>query len=84
MGKKYIIEYERPNCIGAGVCVVLSDKHFEMNVDGKADLKEASNDGKIMRKEIDEADLQDMMRAAEGCPVRVIHVIEKDTGKKLI
>jgi ferredoxin len=84
MGKKYLIRYERNSCIGAGVCVVLDDKSFEMNTDGKADLKPAAKKGDVYEKEIDESELDDMMKAAEGCPVRVIHIIDKQTGKQVI
>jgi len=84
MGKTYIVKYERDKCIGAGVCVVMDEKSFEMNTDGKADMKESKKTNAIYEKEIDEAELEDMVKAAEGCPVRVIEVIEKDTGKKIV
>ena len=84
MGKRYLIRYDRDACIGAGVCVVMDEKSFEMNVDGKADMKESTKKDAIYEKEIDEAELDDMMTAAEGCPVLVIHIIAKDTGKMLI
>jgi len=84
MGKKYLIKYERDKCIGAGVCVVMDDKSFEMNTDGKADLKGGNKADAVYEKEIDEAELDDMMKAAEGCPVRVIHVIDKESGKQLV
>ena len=38
MGRKYLVRYERGNCIGAGVCVVMDAASFEMNTDGKANL----------------------------------------------
>jgi len=82
---RYIIRYERGKCIGAGVCVVMDDKDFEMNVDGKADLKQSKRpEDEIYEKEIDEKDFEDAMKAAEGCPVRVIHIIKKETGEQLI
>jgi len=84
MGKKYLIKYERNGCIGAGVCVVLDDKSFEMNTDGKADMTPSTQKGEVWEKEIDEAELDDAKKAAEGCPVRVIHIIEKDTGKQIV
>ncbi|MCK4714524.1 MAG: ferredoxin [Candidatus Aenigmarchaeota archaeon] len=84
MGKKYLVRYERDKCRGAGVCVVMDEKSFEMNTDGKADMKESAEKNAIYEKEIDEAELDDMMKAAEGCPVRVIQVIDKETGKKLV
>ena len=84
MGKKYLSRYERENCIGDGVCVVMDEKSFEMNTDGKADLKGGAKKDSIYEKEIDESELDDMMKAAEGCPVRVIHIIDKETGKQII
>ncbi|VVC02780.1 Ferredoxin [Candidatus Burarchaeum australiense] len=84
MGKKYLVRYERNSCIGAGVCVVMDDKSFEMNTDGKADLKAGKKSSAYFEKEIDESELDEAMKAAEGCPVRVIHIVEKDTGKQLI
>lgn len=82
---KYLVRYERDKCIGAGVCVVLDEKSFEMNTDGKADLKDsAKKPSEIYEKEIDEKEFEDTMKAAEGCPVRIIHIIKKDTGEQLI
>lgn len=72
---KYTIEYEREGCIGAGACVDACPSNWSMNDDGKADLKVA---------EIDEAQLEENKAAAEGCPVNVIHIINKETGERLI
>ncbi len=83
--KKYRIEYDRERCIGAAVCVAFSPKTWDMNNDGKADLLESKEESPgIWVKEIDEADFEENRQAAEGCPVNVIHIIDKATGKKLI
>ena len=85
MGKKFLIQYERERCIGAAVCVAFSSDTWEMNNDGKADLKDGKDVGAdIWEKEIDEAQFEENRQAAEGCPVNVIHIIDKETGKKLI
>lgn len=83
MGKKFRVEYDREGCIGAGVCVAVDEKDWEMNADGKADLKGGKKDDDISVKEIDESGLEEMKAAAEGCPVNVIHIID-EKGKKLI
>jgi ferredoxin len=81
---KYKIEYDRNGCIGAGVCAALCEKHWVMADDGKADLVEAQKEGELDVKEIDEEDLQGNKEAAEGCPANVIHIINKETGEKII
>lgn len=77
----YIIEYDRKGCIGAGVCVAFSKKHWVMNNDGKADLVDSKENGGIWTKEIDEKDLDENKSAAEGCPAQVI--IIKKNGQKI-
>lgn len=86
MGKTYIIEYDREGCIGAAACVAVQDDQWELVADGKADLKDgkSENDNKIQRKEIDESELEKYKEAAESCPVTVIHIIDKETGEKII
>jgi len=88
MGRKFIVEYERQGCIGAGVCAAVDDKHWVMNADGKADLiqgEKHDNPGNaIWVREIDESELEVVKAAAEGCPVLVIHIIDKETKQKII
>ncbi|NQU98956.1 ferredoxin [Candidatus Woesearchaeota archaeon] len=72
---KYRITYDRDACIGAAACAALDPKRFEMNVDGKADLK----GGKEVKPglwvlEVDS--LGEAQEAADGCPVDVIKVEE--------
>ncbi len=86
MGKKYIIEFDREGCIGAAACVAVQGDQWELVDDGKADLKDAEriNENKTQKKEIDESELEKYKEAAESCPVTVIHIINKETGEKLI
>ncbi len=80
---KFKIEYDRENCIGAGVCVAVDEKHWKMASDGKADLKGGKKDNDIFVREIDGSELEEVKAAAEGCPVNVIHIID-EKGKKLV
>ena len=87
MGKKFIVKYEREACIGAGACVGMDPKDWVIdNSDGKANLlgTMGQDEKGFDVKEIDESELEAMMAAAKGCPVVVIHVYEKDTGKQII
>ncbi len=85
MGKKYIVEYDRESCIGAAACVAVDPDHWTLMEDNKADL--IGSDRKNTKKqtiEIDEKDFEKMKAAAESCPVTVIHIVDKQTGKKII
>ncbi len=83
---KYKIEFDREGCIGAAVCDAVCPKHWKMADDGKVNLIEGKKQGssEIYEKEIDEADFEAMKQAADGCPVKVIHITNKETGEKLI
>jgi len=84
---KYKVEYDRPNCIGAGACTTASPKFWKMNYDkdGKADLigGKQREDG-WEELEIDEKDFEEMKAAAELCPVNVIRMKKKETGERII
>jgi len=87
MGKKYIVEYDRHNCIGAGACTAASPKFWKMDydTDGKAEIigGKKRDDG-WEEIEIDEKDFEEMKSAAEICPVNVIHMKKKETNEKII
>ena len=82
---KFVIEHDRPNCIGCGSCCVIADKFWELDDEGKSKLIKGTRreNGKEMQ-EIEEKDLEVVKDAAESCPVNVIHLREKETGKELI
>lgn len=84
--KKYIVRYDREGCIGAAACVGMDPKNWILAAnDGKADLISGKqNNASLWEKEIDESELEDMLNAARGCPVIVIHVFDKETGEQLI
>ena len=88
MTKKYKIIYDRSLCIGAGTCVAINPKSWELdNRDNKANLlnsklKEGTAD--TFELEIDENTFDIELEAAKGCPVNCIHIIDMETGKQLI
>jgi ferredoxin len=70
---KYRIVYDREACIGAGACVGMAPKDWEMNADAKADLLggKKREDG-MWVKIIDEAEFKTSQEAADACPVAII------------
>ncbi len=82
---KYKIELDRDGCIGAAVCEAVCPKHWKMADDGKVDLVDSNKvQGEIYEKEIEQEDYESMKTAADGCPVKVIHITNKETGEKII
>jgi len=77
---KYRIEHDRENCISCGSCWSLCPDFWEQGDDGKASLKNNSGN----KLEIEEKDLKCNKSAAESCPVNIIHIIDLESGKKLI
>ncbi|MBS3174396.1 ferredoxin [Candidatus Woesearchaeota archaeon] len=87
MGKKYIVKLDRESCIGAAACVAVQPDQWQIVDDGKVDFLNSKTDEKSKGwfvKEIDESELLKFKESAEVCPVNVIHIFEKDTGKKVV
>ena len=88
MKKKYLIEYERGNCIGVAACVASAPELWELDEDGKANmLMDKKGDKKniqMIEVEMDEEQLKKLVSSAEVCPVNVIRIFDKETGKKLV
>lgn len=78
---KVKIIFDRQNCIGAGACVAVCPKYWQMAEDGKAELlggKENLETGKYeLEIEVSEEDLISLKESASACPVQVIQVIEE-------
>ena len=82
---KYILQHDRPNCIGCAACEAVAQDFWEMNSDGKSDIKH----GKTVQKgwqelELEEKDFKINKEAAESCPVNVIHLVKKETGERIV
>ncbi len=86
--RKYLIEYDRGNCIGAAACAAVAPEYWSMDEDGKANLADAAknSDNSLQTREVelDENELNNLLESAKSCPVNVIHVIDKETNEKLI
>ncbi len=78
---KFRIEYDRGKCIGAASCAAIDPEDFEMNADGKADLK-GGKDGKLLVKEVD--DITKAKPAAESCPADAIRVTDIAKNKRIV
>ena len=83
---KFKIEHVRPECIGCGACAaILPDRWVMDEEDGKSNIV----GGKRLENEHEEFDIEDEdisldKEAAECCPVNVIHIVDKETGERLI
>lgn len=81
---KYKVELDRVTCIGAGACAAVCPEYWEMQADGKVDIKGGKKkDNEWQWIEVDEKDLESNMEAAKVCPVNAIHITNKETGEKL-
>ncbi|MBI2581081.1 ferredoxin [Candidatus Woesearchaeota archaeon] len=82
---KFLLEHNRPDCIGCAACVAVNPKHWVMNEDGKSDIIGAPHrpDG-WQELEIGDEDFESNKEAAQSCPVNVIHLKNKETGEKII
>ena len=82
---KYILQHDRPNCIGCAACEAVAPDFWEMNEDGKSDIKNAKNlENGWQQLEIDEKNFVENKDAADSCPVNVIHIVRKETGERII
>ncbi len=86
MGKRYRIVLERQNCIGAGACVLAHPERWALDKnDDKVNLSGARQMGDgSWEIECTEEEFERFMDAATVCPVNVIHIIDLQTGERLI
>jgi len=78
----FAIQHERSGCIGCGACAAFCPELWQMDADGKSILMGAKKSGTF--EELLVSEIGANKDAAEGCPVNVIHIINKDTGEKII
>ena len=86
--KRYRIVYDREACIGAAACVAAYPERWSLMDDGKADVigegVKRNDDNTEQTLEFTEEEFQKMMDAAQACPVNVIHIIDLETGQRVI
>ncbi len=83
--KKFQIQHDRPNCIGCAACAAVAPDFWTMAEDGKSDIvgcKKRPDEWEEL--DIEEKDYQINKESADSCPVNVIHIINKETGEKII
>ncbi len=87
--KKYRVEYNRPDCIGAAACVAVQPERWVIKneaEDNRADLIGGTEDQQrpgIWVIEFTEEEFEAFRSAATMCPVQVIKIFEIETGKQL-
>ena len=83
---KYKIEHDRENCIACGACVAITPEFWVISKDdGKADIINSikTEDG-YEHLDIEDKDFNANKDAADICPVNVIHIVDKETKKRII
>ena len=82
---QYTLQHDRPNCIGCAACEAVAPNFWEMNSDGKSDIKNGKNvDNGWQQLDFEEKDFNANKEAADSCSVNVIHIVKKGTGEKII
>jgi ferredoxin len=69
---KFEIHIDREECIGDGACVNEAPETFELDDESKAVLLENSTD-----------DEESIIEAAKSCPLDIIVIKDKQTGKQI-
>lgn len=82
---RFLLEHDRPNCIGCAACVAVNPKNWKMCDDNKTDvIGGRGRKDNWQELEIDSAEFEPNKEAAEACPVNVIHLKNMETGEKII
>lgn len=77
---KFKVVHDRPTCIGCSACAGVCPDFWEMNDDGKSNLKGSTKkDGDQYELELDDPKCNES--AAKSCPVNCIHLFEGETKK---
>jgi len=70
-----IITQQRDKCIGCNYCVELAYNRWRMSKkDGKATLIGGVNRKGFYTVKVREDELEDNIKAADACPVKIIHI----------
>lgn len=83
---KWLVQYDRKTCIGSGTCEAVNPERWKVLDTKKAELKGAvfNEQSQMYELEIGDEELEKMKAAADGCPPNCIHIINKETGEKII
>jgi ferredoxin len=82
---KYIVKFERQGCISEASCTTVHPERWIMdNTDARARLiGGVEKENGVFEIECDESELEKFKNATLICPVAIITVFDKNTGRKL-
>lgn len=75
------IKFDQDACQSNFVCTAVDPDHFQEADNGKAEMPGGEWDGSIQTLEIDDDEREKAVRAAEGCPMMAIEIIDQTTGE---
>jgi len=85
---KFRVEIDKNACQGFGACVELCPRFFQLSdVDGKATIegaKKVMKENEVVLETLELDDLECVGGAAEACPFNAIHIVNLETGEKLV
>ena len=85
---RFRVEVDKNTCQGFGACVELCSRFFQLSdVDGKSSIVGAERimkEDKGVLETLDLDKLECINEAAEACPFNAIHIVNIETGEKLI
>lgn len=85
---RFRVKLDKNACQGFGACVELCPQFFQLSdVDGKSSVegaKKVTKEDKVVVEELELDNLECINEAAEACPFNAIHIVNVETGEKLI
>lgn len=85
---KFRVEIDKNSCHSFGACVELCPKFFHFSdVDGKSSIegaKKVIEENKVVAETLEVDKLECVREAAEACPFKAIHIVNVETGEKIV
>ena len=85
---KFKVELDKNTCQGFGACVELCPQFFHLSdVDGKSTIegaKKVMKENEVVLETLELDKLECVREAAEACPFNAVHIVNVETGEKLI
>ena len=85
---KFRVELDKKACQGFGACVELCPRFFQLSdVDGKSTIegaKKVMKENEVVLEKLELDKLECVREAAEACPFNAIHIVNVETGEKII
>lgn len=80
---KYQLKLDKEACQSNFVCTAVDPTHFDEAEDGKAELINGEAKGNVQTLNVEESEKGKAQRAADGCPVQAIELIDVESGETL-